>query len=78
MNEHHVIVYVNAADRTFSATARMLRARLPEVDAWAHENGFDPKPVAANIDKARAEALKKREILRYKNQGYRYVSRPPL
>lgn len=78
MNEHHVVVYVNAAAKTFSATARMHRARLPEVDDWAKKNGFSWTTIAANIDKANAEAMKKREIRRYKGQGYQYVRRPPL
>lgn len=80
MNEHEVILYVNAAAKTFTATARKPSARLAEVTAWVTQHGFSPVPIAKNVDKANAEALKKREMRRYKGQGfqYQYKTRPPL
>ena len=78
MHEHQVIIYINAAAKTFTATARKPSARLAEVNDWAINHGFSPTTVATNIDKANAEALRRREIRRYEGQGYRYQTRPPL
>ena len=79
MHEHHVIVYVNETAKTFTATARKQSARLADVDDWAEKNGFvDPIAKATNVEKARAEEVKKREIEEYEAKGYRYITRPPL
>lgn len=78
MHEHEVIVYINTDAKTFTATARKPSARLAEVTDWAIKHGFFPTTIATNIDKANAETLKKREMRRYKGQGYQYKSRPTL
>ena len=56
MHEHQVIVYINAAAKTFTVTARKPSARLEEVNDWAKRNGFSQVTISTNIDKISAEA----------------------
>lgn len=78
MSEHAVVVYVNDAGRTFTATARKESARLPEVTDWCERHGFRSLTAAQNLSKDEAKQLKSALIAAYKTLSYRYVTRPAL
>lgn len=79
MNRHWVYIYLDHAGHRFTATARMQKARLSAVSAWCLANGFATHFVAARaVSKTQANAVKHREISRFRRMGYAYVPRPPL
>lgn len=79
MTTHRFVVFLNRGARTFSVTARMERARLREVAAWAKANGLPTIGRAARLyTKVAAQALKRRAIANYMRRGFTYVKRPPL
>lgn len=79
MTTHQLVIFLNRGARTFTATARMDRARLPEVRAWASVNGFPSVAATARLyPKVVAEALRRRAISNFRRRGYTYVKRKPL
>lgn len=79
MNRHWVVIYIDHTSNRFTATARMQESRLSGVTDWCLANGFTTHFVAARaVSKTQANAIKHREIARFKNLRYDYIPRPPL
>lgn len=78
MGSHFVVVYVHDASKSFTATARMRRARLDGVTLQTKGWGYRALVIATHLDKATADAMKQSLCDAYKQSGYTYRTRPPL
>ena len=75
---HFVVLYRNDPKKLFSLTARMIRARLPGVNAQMRKKGFVAEICARDMSKDDAELLKSDLRKKWEKRGYAYKTRKPL
>jgi hypothetical protein len=79
MNTHHVVLFLNVAEKQFSVTARKSSdARLNEVIKAESQKGFIDITIARNQTKEAASQRAKELAEEWENRGFEQVSRERL